>query len=226
MYTFEQLQLKGLEPSLLANRIGIPIKNLKLFLAKIRVTDSGCWEWMAAKSGGYGVVKIRSIRSSFLQAHRLAYELVHGPVDIALDMHHKVEKGCMGPHCVNPAHLMPVTRRQHLVELTPGCASFEALNRNGCVNGHEYTIESTRVLKNGMRQCRICDKGRAQAARDAARGDKPKFKKTKLATHCKRGHPLEGDNLYFYDTKWGKQRACRACREERKKEAAENPATE
>lgn len=59
------------------------------------------------------------------------------------------------------------------------------------------------------------DRKRAKLARDAARGDKPKHKKQVLAKECKRGHALEGDNLYFYDTPWGKQRRCRKCQEMR-----------
>jgi hypothetical protein len=62
---------------------------------------------------------------------------------------------------------------------------------------------------------RVRDKERHRNARTAARGDKPKFKKTKFKTVCKRGHALEGDNLYFYDTQWGQQRRCRKCQEMR-----------
>ncbi len=37
-------------------------------------------------------------------------------------------------------------------------------------------------------------------------------------THCKRGHPLSGDNLYLYPSGGG--RVCRACRRKSTKEAA------
>ncbi len=68
--TFERLQLEGLSPSLLSNRIGIPPKNLSILMEKIFVTPSGCWEWTAAKARGYGVIKIRAVRQSYLQTHR------------------------------------------------------------------------------------------------------------------------------------------------------------
>jgi hypothetical protein len=90
-----------------------------------------------------------------------------------------------------------------------------------CRKGHPYTEENTRwveVRGQRSRQCRQCDKDRAQAKRDRLRGDAPKFKKKHLAEECFRGHPLEGDNLYWYDTKWGKQRRCRACDEFRRLE--------
>lgn len=66
------------------------------------------------------------------------------------------------------------------------------------------------------RQCRQCDKDRAQKKRDGLRGDRPKFKKTSLIEECFRGHKMEGENLYFYETKWGRQRRCRACQDIRR----------
>ena len=85
---------------------------------------------------------------------------------------------------------------------------------NCCRKGHEYTQENLRivVIKGAqVRQCRQCDKDRAQAKRDALRGDRQKFKKSNLAEFCLRGHALAGDNLYWYQTKNGPQRRCRAC---------------
>lgn len=87
-----------------------------------------------------------------------------------------------------------------------------------CKEGHPYTLENTRVTKQGWRQCRACDKAKAQAKRDADCGDRPKFKKKELDAECFRGHKMEGDNLYLYDTKWGQQRRCRACEEVRRQE--------
>ena len=56
--------------------------------------------------------------------------------------------------------------------------------------------------------------------------DRAKFKKDPALrkTHCLRGHALEGDNLYWYDTKWGKQARCRACQEQRNYEHRERAA--
>lgn len=80
-----------------------------------------------------------------------------------------------------------------------------------CKNGHEYTAENTRVVNGGSRQCRACDKAKAQAKRDADRGDKPKFFKPRQPK-CKRGHLMEGENVKWVTDPWGKpQRQCRAC---------------
>jgi hypothetical protein len=39
-------------------------------------------------------------------------------------------------------------------------------------------------------------------------------------THCLRGHPLSGDNLYIFFQNGKKSRACKACRKTRKRGAA------
>lgn len=90
-----------------------------------------------------------------------------------------------------------------------------------CAKGHPYTEENLRIVTvrgKQTRQCRQCDKERAQAKRDRLRGDKKKFART-LAEKCFRGHLLEGENLYYYETKeWGRQRRCRSCDEIRRHE--------
>lgn len=90
-----------------------------------------------------------------------------------------------------------------------------------CKAGHPYTPENTRTTGEG-RQCRLCDKIKAQARRDRLRGDKPKFRKDPalLKTHCFRGHELSGDNVYFYDSPWGQQRRCVECQRFREDERA------
>jgi hypothetical protein len=83
-----------------------------------------------------------------------------------------------------------------------------------CRKGHPYTPENTRIVAvKGLeqRQCRECDKQRAQAKRDRLRGERPKFRR-KLQERCLNGHELSGDNLYYYETKnHGRQRRCRVC---------------
>lgn len=83
-----------------------------------------------------------------------------------------------------------------------------------CKNGHLMTIKNTRIVTGGARQCRQCDKERAQAKRDRLRGDKPKFKKdpATFKAECKRGHSLTDEaNINWIDTPWGKQKQCKAC---------------
>ena len=212
MFDFEIHQISGLRPSLLVNKLRLNEKTLLLLFAKIRLLENGCWFWMAAKQKGYGAVRIRALSASPLRAHRVCYELVHGALDAEMDLHHKVEDGCIGPSCVNPDHLLAVTKGEHTRDLTPNSVTYKYAHRDVCDQGHEYTKENTRVV-DGVRQCRICDAGRAMYRRESIR-TRPRFAKdpAKLKTHCFRGHSLEDEsNIRMVPSPSGEQRVCLAC---------------
>lgn len=70
----------------------------------------GCWEWMGTKNtGGYGMMGFRGKRHL---AHRLAYEFKIGPVPTGMDLLHK----CDNIVCVNPAHLVPGTAKDNIID--------------------------------------------------------------------------------------------------------------
>lgn len=77
-----------------------------------------CWRWIGyiAKTG-YGMI---GVNGRAVYAHRVAYELEFGPIPIGMDLHHV----CRNRWCVNPAHLVPVTRlahrRRHMSPEPPG----------------------------------------------------------------------------------------------------------
>lgn len=74
------------------------------FWSKVNKTET-CWLWTAALDRhGYGVFGVAKGRGS-ARAHRVAYELVNGPIPGSLPLDHL----CRVRACVNPAHLEPVT---------------------------------------------------------------------------------------------------------------------
>jgi|SRR5215469_8351819 len=80
------------------------------FWSKVDKTTSpdGCWLWTAgtAPRTGYGHI---SIANRTRLAHRVAYQLLVGPIPDGLHLDHVYERGCRNRHCVNPAHLEAVT---------------------------------------------------------------------------------------------------------------------
>src|SRR5271167_895784 len=85
-----------------------PRKRLRYVVAPTGY-KTDCWMWQLAKnSQGYGVVGIAPGKTAF--AHRVYYEERFGPIPDGSELHHL----CVVPGCVNPDHLVPTTRRDHL----------------------------------------------------------------------------------------------------------------
>ena len=101
--------------------------------------EDGCWLWTRSLGrDGYGWA---SLDDRTHQAHRLVFQLVNGPITEGLILDHL----CRVRHCVNPAHLEPVTPAENLrrSELTPA-------GMKRCRRGHELSPWY------GQRRCVIC----------------------------------------------------------------------
>ena len=111
-----------------------------------------CWLWTGAQNGrGYGQFWDGSKK---VYAHRFAYELLVGPIPDGLELDHVAALGCVNRHCVNPAHLEPVT---HAVNtLRGGTIARRRSEQTHCIHGHPFDETNTCIAKDGTRYCRRC----------------------------------------------------------------------
>jgi len=131
---------------------------------------TGCWPYRGTLNrDGYGLLQSGG---KGIRAHRLAYELAHGPISDAMVPDHTCHteaarnRQCDGgqscPHraCVNPAHIELVdVRTNNLRGL--GLAAANA-RKTECANGHPFTDENTYHEPGGGRSCRICVRARGR----------------------------------------------------------------
>lgn len=80
----------------------------------VRDSQSGCWEWPAAKRYPVSVaLRTRVPGATTSLVHRLAYMVYIGPIPTGQVVHH----ACGLSRCVNPAHLQLVTHAANLAEM-------------------------------------------------------------------------------------------------------------
>jgi hypothetical protein len=126
------------------------------FWERVEVTD-GCWSWLGAiNTKGYGLLTVD--RRTNL-AHRLAYEMLVGPIPDGLHIDHL----CRNRSCVNPKHMEPVTPRENVLRGVGTSAQNAA--KTHCPEGHPYDY----VRRSGRRRCTTCHNEQQRQRRAAQR---------------------------------------------------------
>ena len=124
-------------------------------------SDTGCWNWTGSISNkGYGRMteKQPDGRRRTIYAHRVSYEMHHGPITDDRVVDHM----CDNPHCVNPDHLQLLTHKQNVLRST--APHMVAYWTGLCLRGHDRTDPTIgyRRPDNGRVMCRECMRLRQQ----------------------------------------------------------------
>lgn len=131
--------------------------------------NSGCWLWTASVRHRYGSIRTSSTKCS--SAHRVSWELHHGPIPEGICVLHR----CDTPTCVNPDHLFLGTQLDNIKDRDQKGRNKKGWWFETCSKGHSFADGNTEVRADGSRRCKIC----AQRYRKAY--NKAYWAKTKAA---------------------------------------------
>lgn len=125
-----------------------------------------CWLWIAGTTKGYGRFWLNGRPRG---AHQVAWEMKHGPIPDGLEPDHL----CRVRHCVNDAHLEPVTRAENTRRGGSGAvAAARQLAKTHCPQGHPYSGDNLYVTTSGYRKCRTCGRESLRCYKAKRRSDR------------------------------------------------------
>jgi hypothetical protein len=140
-----------------------PYERVTRFARKVKVLDSGCWQWTGNCHPDNGYGRLWFDRHDDRLAHRLAYEWSVGPIPVGLVIDHL----CRHRSCVNPDHMEPVTSAVNTMRGV-GIGPINAAKTH-CLRGHLFDFENTYVVRmrngNTGRSCKECSRIRKRERR-------------------------------------------------------------
>lgn len=135
----------------------MPKRNTPESIIAKRVTKTAtCWLWNGPlKKDGYAHI---SMGGKMYNAHRLVYRHLVGEIAPGIELDHI----CRVRHCVNPAHLDPVSPRENTYRSGTNNVCVAHAMQTHCKHGHIFDTWTSPSSGKTRRFCRTC-------ALDAAR---------------------------------------------------------
>lgn len=119
---------------------------LARFMAKVNISESGCWEWIGhLDKKGYA----KFDHDYGGRAARYAYATLKAPIPQGFTIDHL----CRNRKCVNPEHLEAVTNKENV--LRGAGLTAQHAKATHCPKGHPYDSVNTYPHPKG-RGCLIC----------------------------------------------------------------------
>ena len=193
------------------------------------VQVGSCWVWQGfVTRGGYGQ---REYRGKSARVHRLMYELTHG-IDLPDNEH--VCHSCDVRLCCNPDHLWVGDNRANALDMVSKDRLY-TVHKTHCPRGHSYDEYGYTPPGKKGRSCIVCMRARQRIRAGwpehlafepkVRKGQRPvnaDFKsarapKPRTRVYCKRGHKLDGANVYISPSG---NRQCALCKRAKRDEHA------
>jgi len=123
------------------------------FDARLKRTESGCWEFQGCRQRGYGEVVFQKRKRL---AHRVAYILAHGEIPEGQYVLHR----CDNPPCCNPDHLFLGDQFVNMRDMIQKGRIYDRTgSKNGCSKLTEDDVREIRRLKvEGVKQVRLAER--------------------------------------------------------------------
>lgn len=130
-------------------------KALFQLFRRVRVnSETGCWEWVGAKNGAYGVMHTKYLNSrstcNRVMVHRYVLSLMYcRELSDRVIVRHR----CDNPLCCNPDHLVLGTAKENMEDRHSRKSDPSKDRHLTCKRGHSYKVKA-RERNKGCPTCR------------------------------------------------------------------------